>query len=103
MPSARSNSYLATRPLILGLSKIFFLSLTQIPFVRAVPIHASTLFSTLKDEEKDADDTELWLYLSVAAALVILGGAFAGLTIALMGQVSPYICENRQWTNCSAG
>lgn len=31
---------------------------------------------------------QLWLYLSFAAALVLLGGAFAGLTIALMGQVS---------------
>lgn len=96
MPSARSNSYLATRPLILGLSKILVLSITQIPFVRAAPIHASTLFYTLKDEGEDADDTQLWLYLSVAAALVLLGGAFAGLTIALMGQVSSSIRENRQ-------
>lgn len=29
----------------------------------------------------------LWIYLAVAVALVLLGGAFAGLTIALMGQV----------------
>jgi hypothetical protein len=29
----------------------------------------------------------LWIYLAVAIALVLLGGAFAGLTIALMGQV----------------
>lgn len=89
MASARSNSYLATRPLVLGLSKILFLSLTQIPFVRAAPLHAATLFSALKEEGgKDGDDPELWLYLTVAAVLVLAGGAFAGLTIALMGQVS---------------
>lgn len=29
----------------------------------------------------------LWIYLAVAIGLVLLGGAFAGLTIALMGQV----------------
>lgn len=29
----------------------------------------------------------LWIYLAIAIALVLLGGAFAGLTIALMGQV----------------
>ena len=30
----------------------------------------------------------LWIYLAVAVGLVLLGGAFAGLTIAIMGQVS---------------
>ena len=34
------------------------------------------------------DKPTLWIYLAVAIALVLLGGAFAGLTIALMGQVS---------------
>ena len=34
------------------------------------------------------DKPTLWIYLAVAVALVLLGGAFAGLTIALMGQVS---------------
>lgn len=33
------------------------------------------------------DKPTLWIYLAVAIALVLLGGAFAGLTIALMGQV----------------
>jgi len=35
-----------------------------------------------EDEGKPADDPQLWAYLGVAAALVLLGGAFAGLTIA---------------------
>jgi metal transporter CNNM len=34
-----------------------------------------------------ADEPTLWIYLVVAIGLVLLGGAFAGLTIALMGQV----------------
>jgi len=37
-----------------------------------------------KDEDlpKDPKDASLWAYLGVAVALVLLGGAFAGLTIA---------------------
>jgi metal transporter CNNM len=72
----------------LGLAKILVLSLAQVPFVRAAPVHASHFFFAADDEEgKDPDDPSLWIYLSVAAVLVLLGGAFAGLTIALMGQV----------------
>lgn len=37
------------------------------------------------------DDTGLWAYLGTAVALVLLGGAFAGLTIALMGQDEIYL------------
>jgi len=64
------------------------------PFVRAIPLplHATTIFSAFKEEEgMDGDDTALWLYLTVAAVLVLAGGAFAGLTIALMGQVSSLV------------
>ncbi|KAI9672951.1 MAG: hypothetical protein M1817_003115 [Caeruleum heppii] len=35
---------------------------------------------------KPPADPSLWIYLSIAVVLVLLGGAFAGLTIALMGQ-----------------
>lgn len=86
--STSTSTYVATRPVVLGLAKVFFLAVAQIPLVRAAPFHASsTLFATAKDEPKTADDPNLWLYLGVAAILVLLGGAFAGLTIALMGQV----------------
>ena len=88
MAARAPNSYLATRPTILGLAKVLVLSLAQVPFVRAAPIHASRLFFAAEEEEgKAPGDPSLWIYLSVAAALVLLGGAFAGLTIALMGQV----------------
>jgi len=36
-------------------------------------------------EEPAAEEAELWIYLSVALVLVLLGGAFAGLTIAYVG------------------
>ncbi|KAK2794041.1 hypothetical protein FQN51_000950 [Onygenales sp. PD_10] len=44
-----------------------------------------------REDGKPPDDPSLWLYLSVAAALVLSGGAFAGLTIALMGQDEVYL------------
>ncbi|KAL6244836.1 cell agglutination protein Mam3 [Rhinocladiella similis] len=92
MEARNTNSYLATRPAILGLAKVLVLSLSQIPIVRAAPIHASYFFLAAEDEEgKDPEDPTLWIYLSVAAALVLLGGAFAGLTIALMGQDEIYL------------
>lgn len=93
----RTNSYLTTRPVILGLAKALVLSLAQIPFVRAAPLHASMFFSAAEDEGEDADSPQLWLYLSFAAALVLLGGAFAGLTIALMGQVSQPISHSHDF------
>ena len=43
-----------------------------------------------------ADKPTLWIYLAVAIALVLLGGAFAGLTIALMGQVG--FCISFVWS-----
>ena len=77
------NGYLSTRPAILGLAKVLFLSIAQVSTVAAAPL--VEIFK--KDHEHnhdtpDADDVSLWLYLSVAAVLVLLGGAFAGLTIA---------------------
>lgn len=88
MAGAGMNTYLARRPLILSISKIIALTIGQSSLVQAAPFHASTfLFSTEKDRPKDAEDPSLWLYLTTAAILVLLGGAFAGLTIALMGQV----------------
>lgn len=83
---------------MLGLSKVIALTLGQLPMIQAAPFHASTLlFSNEKETTKEAGDPSLWIYLTVAAVLVLLGGAFAGLTIALMGQV----CNT--WTSATAG
>jgi metal transporter CNNM len=79
------NGYLTTRPAILGLAKLLFLGLCQVSYVSAAPL-TEYLGIARKEEElpKDEKDPSLWLYLGVAAILVLLGGAFAGLTIALV-------------------
>ena len=82
------NAYLAQRPVVLGLVKILVLALGQIPLASAAPIYISSLLFAPGDPvPKAPSDPSLWIYLGIAAALVLLGGAFAGLTIALMGQV----------------
>ena len=73
---------------MLSVSKILVLSLAQVTFVHAAPFRVTDfLHGNSEDVPKPVNDASLWLYLGVAAALVLLGGAFAGLTIALMGQV----------------
>lgn len=72
--------------MILAIAKLLCLAL--VPIAQALPLHFYPIFDTRKEPEgKTPNDPSLWLYLGVAAALVLLGGAFAGLTIALMGQV----------------
>jgi metal transporter CNNM len=55
----------------------------------AIPVsYAAPLFMPLKEhggdelKPKPADDPNLWIYLGTAVALVVIGGVFAGLTIA---------------------
>jgi metal transporter CNNM len=83
-----ANRSLAVRPIVLGLGKVLMLSLSPLSGVSAAPtshLHSPRAHSDVYPLL--ADDASLWLYLGVAAALVLAGGAFAGLTIALMGQV----------------
>ena len=81
-------SYPALRPLLLSMAKLFMLGF--LPLLRAAPQLRSPFTVFVEDEEPPMSPTKptLWIYLAVAIALVLLGGAFAGLTIALMGQVS---------------
>ncbi|KAH6714146.1 hypothetical protein BKA61DRAFT_483313 [Leptodontidium sp. MPI-SDFR-AT-0119] len=75
-----------------GVAKVLLLVLAQISHVAAAPVKDFLgLLKEKDDTPKDADDASLWLYLTVAAVLVLLGGAFAGLTIALMGQDGVYL------------
>ncbi|KAF2649099.1 DUF21-domain-containing protein [Lophiostoma macrostomum CBS 122681] len=62
------------------------------PLVKALPLvqRAVHVFGD-EDLPKDPADASLWAYLGTAIALVLLGGAFAGLTIALMGQDEIYL------------
>lgn len=71
----------AQRPAIQGVAKVLLLVLAQISHASAAPL--KQFFGLAKEEPpKDAKDPSMWLYLTVAAVLVLLGGAFAGLTIA---------------------
>lgn len=84
------NPYLASRPATLGIAKLLFLLLAQLPaLTAAAPFAFSGISVRQADGGKDPEDPELWLYLGISIILVLSGGAFAGLTIALMGQVNP--------------
>ena len=88
-----SSNRLASRRTILSLAKLLFLALSNVPLIRGAPTRLlHTFVGDVQEQEEPeplpADDASLWVYLSVAVGLVLLGGAFAGLTIALMGQVS---------------
>lgn len=98
--SSDSSSYLSARPLVLGLAKILMVGL--VPAVRAYPLNIWPLYPSFVAEEEPmpSGDPTLWIYLLVAVGLVLLGGAFAGLTIALMGQVRCYSsCYHCVWTS----
>ena len=62
--------------------------LVVLPIAYATPI---TPLQSLKQRDDEPsispDNSRLWIYFTVAGVLVLLGGAFAGLTVALMGQV----------------
>lgn len=73
---------------MLSLAKLLFIALAQIPFTAAAPVFSPLFLSADAEPPKEPSDPNLWLYLGISAALVLSGGAFAGLTIALMGQVS---------------
>lgn len=85
MATPFANRLLATRPIVFGFVKLLLLAFSHLPAVSAVPARYTTRSEL---DPKPPSDPSLWLYLGVAAALVLSGGAFAGLTIALMGQVS---------------
>lgn len=86
MPAPPANRYMASHTLILGLVKIFAVVFSQLPIASAAPAFSLSLAHAAESPEA-ASEPGLWLYMSIAAALVLSGGAFAGLTIALMGQV----------------
>jgi metal transporter CNNM len=71
---------------VLGLAK-----LVMLPLASGAPLHFFNTFGADEDLPKDSSDPSLWIYLSFAVALVLLGGVAAGLTIALMGQDETYL------------
>lgn len=84
-------------PAALSIVKLLAVSLLNIPFSYGAPLFSRsdspvyTREDGPEDLPKSPDDPQLWVYLGVAIALVLLGGVFAGLTIALMGQDEIYL------------
>jgi metal transporter CNNM len=83
--SQRRHGLFAPTSIALSCIKLILLGLGCIPFARAVPFQIpsrQTVFKEAEDEPKPPTDAALWVYLAIAMALVLLGGALAGLTIA---------------------
>ncbi|KAI0894583.1 DUF21-domain-containing protein [Annulohypoxylon nitens] len=81
-----SEGILRARTAVLSLSRALFLSLG---FVSASPIPFYS--RDVDNAPEEAEGGALWVLYAVSMVLVLLGGAFAGLTIALMGQDEIYL------------
>ncbi|KAL1801336.1 hypothetical protein ACET3X_001678 [Alternaria dauci] len=92
-----SASRAATNGSSLRMARLAFLGLFHAfaPIVSALPMPFGHVVRTFRDADedlpKDSSDPQLWLFLGIAVALVLAGGVFAGLTIALMGQDEIYL------------
>ncbi|KAL8719356.1 MAG: hypothetical protein Q9225_003639, partial [Loekoesia sp. 1 TL-2023] len=78
------------RPEVFSLAKVLVHIFIALPLLRAAPLRNGPI-TTFEDPPMSPAKPTLWIYLAVAVALVLLGGAFAGLTIALMGQDEIYL------------
>ncbi|KAI9805939.1 MAG: hypothetical protein M1825_000553 [Sarcosagium campestre] len=84
--SRPAAGYITSRPAVLSLAKLLIAFVFQLPLLQAAPLRIREYVGLSEDVPKSPDSPDLWIYLSIAITLVLLGGAFAGLTIALMGQ-----------------
>lgn len=81
--SITSNG-LSTRPHARGIYTLLAVLFHYcVPLVNGLPV-VKRFVRTSEDEDlpKSPEDPTLWVYLGTAIALVLLGGIFAGLTIA---------------------
>ena len=83
------TAYPVSRPLVLSLAKVCFLGLANLPFLRAAPLVNDSRINLKDDGGASTKDPSRWLYLGTAVLLVLLGGAFAGLTIAYVSIDDP--------------
>ncbi|KAK0641072.1 hypothetical protein B0T16DRAFT_393413 [Cercophora newfieldiana] len=83
--STRPNGLLTARSLVVGLSRVLFMGIST---AVAAPLH---VLEHLHDDEPEAEGASLWVLYVASLILVLSGGAFAGLTIALMGQDGIYL------------
>ncbi|TDZ59772.1 Protein MAM3 [Colletotrichum trifolii] len=86
VPIRRSNnvSFGIVRTAALGLAKALTLGVSS---VAAAPLQTRNH----PDREPEVEGDDIWILYIASLVLVLAGGAFAGLTIALMGQDSIYL------------
>ncbi|KAM3450446.1 hypothetical protein MY3296_006115 [Beauveria thailandica] len=82
--AASAGGIASLRPAVLGMARVIGLGLSS---VAAAPLQQRQHH----DGDGEHPDTPLWVLCVASMVLVLLGGAFAGLTIALMGQDSIYL------------
>ena len=80
--SSRPIGSLVCRPAVYSSAKLLYLLLADLPKIYGAPFKYFEYSSLVKTNVEDPKDGEFWIYIGVALALVLLGGAFAGLTIA---------------------
>ncbi|KAL8736796.1 MAG: hypothetical protein Q9166_000162 [cf. Caloplaca sp. 2 TL-2023] len=73
-----------------SLIKILYYVFFSLPLLRAAPLRHGPVYA-FEEPPMSPHQPTLWIYMAVAIGLVLLGGAFAGLTIALMGQDEIYL------------
>ncbi|GAM84347.1 hypothetical protein ANO11243_023410 [Dothideomycetidae sp. 11243] len=83
-----SSPFRGSSPATFSIVKLLAASILHPTLSYAAPL---VLRAVAEDDGDTADGPDLWVYLGTAIALVLLGGAFAGLTIALMGQDEIYL------------
>lgn len=86
-----SDGILRVRTAVLGLFRVLFLSLGLAIASPLHPVHPYDVHHENPDDAPEAEGGALWVLYVVSMVLVLLGGAFAGLTIALMGQDEIYL------------
>ncbi|KAK3902682.1 hypothetical protein C8A05DRAFT_15292 [Staphylotrichum tortipilum] len=77
------NGFLAVRSAAVGLARVLSMTLST--------AYAAPLGLRSHGEEPELEGTSAWVLYVASAVLVLSGGAFAGLTIALMGQDGIYL------------
>ncbi|KAL2198019.1 hypothetical protein P885DRAFT_34315 [Corynascus similis CBS 632.67] len=85
-PSNQANGFVAVRSAAVGLARILSLTLST---AYAAPLGIQG--HSGGGDEPEAEGASLWVLYVASLVLVLSGGAFAGLTIALMGQDGIYL------------